>query len=634
MKGWLATGLLFFLLLPVPVLAGRTLTDAQLRELAPAHLASVPVPEPPNLGDFIRDKQAAIILGKALFWDMQAGSDGIQACATCHFHAGADNRSRNQLSPGLLDQTGADPTQFDLTASGGGGPNYILTLMDFPFSLGSNDVVSSQGVYHAQFTGIQPGSAKDLCEPIVDIFSVGGVNVRRVEPRNTPTTINAVFNLRNFWDGRANNVFNGLDPFGLRTNKAYPLDGPDPKGIWVKQADGTLKLEQVALENASLASQAVGPPLSEFEMSCAGRTFPDLGYKMLKLRPLAKQAVHLNDSVLGPYRHSSGKGLNVSYGSLIAKAFQPKYWSSPQYIQGSYRQFEMNFALFWGLAIQLYEATLISDKTRFDYFAMGYNSALSSKEKFGLEVFLKKGRCINCHGGPEFSNAASHLFAEEEELVERMIMGDGGAAVYDNGFYNISARRTLEDVGVGGFDSFANPLSFTLQAVDGPMIDQFQFDPCKFEVGICQSLVPGERVAIDGAFKTPGLRNIDLTGPYMHNGGHANLIQVIEFYDRGGDFANENSEDLDADIVPLGFVPEEESALEAFLKALTDTRVKYEQAPFDHPELFIPNGSVGDENLVQTDISGNAADEIIVLPAIGKYGRSKEGLPPIKGFLQ
>ena len=57
-------------------------------------LKAIPVPEPPNLDDFIQNRVAAVILGKALFWDMQVGSDGIQACATCHFRAGADGRFR------------------------------------------------------------------------------------------------------------------------------------------------------------------------------------------------------------------------------------------------------------------------------------------------------------------------------------------------------------------------------------------------------------------------------------------------------------------------------------------------------------------------------------------------------------
>ena len=74
---------------------------SDLRNL-PGDLAAIAVPTPANLGDFVRDVGAARVLGKALFWDMQVGSDGTQACATCHFRAGADPRSRNQVSPGLL----------------------------------------------------------------------------------------------------------------------------------------------------------------------------------------------------------------------------------------------------------------------------------------------------------------------------------------------------------------------------------------------------------------------------------------------------------------------------------------------------------------------------------------------------
>ena len=59
----------------------------------PTSLKALPVPEPPNLKDFVADKQAAIVLGKALFWDQQASSDNSIACASCHFHAGADNLS-------------------------------------------------------------------------------------------------------------------------------------------------------------------------------------------------------------------------------------------------------------------------------------------------------------------------------------------------------------------------------------------------------------------------------------------------------------------------------------------------------------------------------------------------------------
>jgi cytochrome c peroxidase len=68
---------------------------------SPRTLQGVPVPEPPDLASYVKDKAAAIRLGKALFWDMQVGSDGVQACASCHFQAGGDIRVKNQLDPGL-----------------------------------------------------------------------------------------------------------------------------------------------------------------------------------------------------------------------------------------------------------------------------------------------------------------------------------------------------------------------------------------------------------------------------------------------------------------------------------------------------------------------------------------------------
>ena len=86
-----------------------------LRPLAP--LSTVPVPAVFGMEGILADKTAAIQLGKALFWDMPAGSDDTQACASCHFNAGADSRAINQMNPG---QAGGD-NSFQV-----GGPNYHL----------------------------------------------------------------------------------------------------------------------------------------------------------------------------------------------------------------------------------------------------------------------------------------------------------------------------------------------------------------------------------------------------------------------------------------------------------------------------------------------------------------------------
>ena len=96
--------------------------------LEPTSEKALVVPEPPNLADFVADKQAAIVLGKAMFWDQQASSDNAMACASCHFHAGADDRVKNQVNPG---QAGGSNV-FDLTASGSkGGPNSTLTAANW-----------------------------------------------------------------------------------------------------------------------------------------------------------------------------------------------------------------------------------------------------------------------------------------------------------------------------------------------------------------------------------------------------------------------------------------------------------------------------------------------------------------------
>ena len=167
------------------------------------------------------------------------------------------------------------------------------------------------------------------------------MNTRQVEPRNTPTVINAIFNFRNFWDGRANNVFNGRNPFGPRDSSA----GIDPlNSVLVADAFGRLSPMPVSIADASLASQAVGPPGSNLEMSCSGRLFEQIGQKLLspKLQPLAGQDVAATDSVLGAYiarkqgddrgegDGNAKGGLNTTYEALIKMAFPSQFWSATQ----------------------------------------------------------------------------------------------------------------------------------------------------------------------------------------------------------------------------------------------------------------------------------------------------------------
>jgi hypothetical protein len=135
------------------------------------------------------------------------------------------------------------------------------------------------------------------------------------------------------------------------------------------------------------------------------------------------------------------------------------------------------------------------------------------------------------------------------------------------------------------------------------------------------------RIAVDGSFKAPDLRNVALTPPYFHNGGQLTLAQVVDFYNRGGDFHEANIDTLDPDIHTLGLTADEKDALVAFLNALTDDRVRRQQAPFDHPELLVPDGERGDTASVTADASGTAVDDFFEVPAVGAAGG-----PPLAPF--
>jgi cytochrome c peroxidase len=606
---------------PAPLNAITSLPAATTGDPTPANPPLLTaVAEPSNLTDFVQNQTALLKLGKSLFWDMQLGSDGIQSCASCHFHAGADNRSKNQMSPGLL------ASLKDTTFQVGGGPNYQLTAADFPFHKladpnnrtstvisSVNDVASSQGVFNSVLVETVPGQAADnvTSTPDPDGFQITGINVRRVEPRNTPTVINTIFNKLQFWDGRAKETFNGMNTNGAADSSAK---------VYKAVKNNAVDEVTVALNNSSLASLVTGPPLSPFELSAGGRSLHDIGGKFLArrrkksiaLRPLAKQIVHPQDSVLGADSSSPQPGLTIpTYDALIQQAFKPEWWSvnnkiievnsdgtttvknigqgvtllDNQFTLGQY-----NFGLFAGLAMQKYMSTLVSDQTPFDKFQAGDTTALTTQEKSGLTVFVTAqtpraaaplgskqglgGNCNTCHTIPEFTRA--------------------------------SVRRTA---GVASTDS-GNPL--INNAANG-FFANYGIRPASED--------PGAGNTTTSLFKAPALRDIALTAPYMHNGGMATLEQVIDFYNRGRG---------DAGTAPAGGGPLElsdakKADLVTFLRTgLTDRRVLLEQAPFDHPQLFIPNGHPGNQFSVTSSGNTNgtptATDQLVEIPAVGRNG--------------
>ncbi len=503
---------------------GALLSGLPLFSLRP--LAQEAVPQP--IGGHITNQAAAVRLGKALFWDIQAGGDGQTACASCHFHAGADDRVVNTINPGV---DGA----FGGAGVDGPGQAYEAAFIE------SDDRVGSQGVQRALFTAVSsdPSTAVDECillpAPPFDAE-------RQVGFRHTPTVIGSVFFRNQFWGGEGNATFNGLNMWGFSGNN-----------------EGGASI--AAVQNASLASQATQPSISFMEMSCFGRPMNgenSLAQKMLARAPLQFQRVATDDSVLGALANPAGPGLRCgdgpcSYGELIAAAFGPETAADAENL----------FSLVWGEAIQAYESTLVPDQTPFDRFLAGDLGALTLKQVVGLAQFVGKGKCVNCHLGPMLSDATVSAFETRGPLNR-----DGG----DLGFHNIGLRPTDEDLARGDVGIFGG----VPNSVSGSPFDR-------------------------GAFKTSTLRNVKLTAPYFHTGGVATLEGVVDFYDRGGDFDNPEKS---SDITPRGFTALERKALVDFLaNGLTDCRVEKERAPFDHPELPVPNRET--------------------VPAVGKNGLGK-----------
>lgn len=597
--------------------------------LLPGSLKNVQIPGPDKVqgfdfSQFVVNKSAAIKLGKALFWDMQTGSDGIQACASCHFHAGTDSRTQNQINPGV------DKKYFSIR-----GPNYNLTESSFPFVKPDDDIISSQGVYYTSFKDIILGSDEEAGVSLYDsVFNVSGIKTRRVQPRNSPSIINAVYNYRNNWSGNAQPFFNGVSPEGVH----------DKNAILLSAADNQISTVSIAIPYSSLASQSVAPVISDIEMSFHGRDFPKIGKKLLNLPPLTKQLVHPEDSELGKFSNYPETGLRdeITYKSLIMEAFNSRWWDSDKTITFSDGQpvisdkkkelstseftlMEANFSLLWGLSIQMYQATLVSDNAKFDQAIEGRYS-FSQKETRGLNLFLGKARCINCHSGPEFTNASIDN-QKNGKLIDRMLVSDTSLALYDVGFYNIGLRHSGEDPGEGTIDKTNVYLAYSRQYSSGNITDTINYNPETFTIP--GEIRPGEKTAVQGTFKVPGLRNIELTGPYFHTGSKSTLMQVIEAYDAGHHFSEENRSNMPLDIRSLELTADEREDLEAFLFTLTDERVRIQSAPFDHPQLLLPHGHPGNQYSIFDDGSGKATQQFIEISETGA-----EGGPPIKPFLK
>ena len=196
-----------------------------------------------------------------------------------------------------------------------------------------------------------------------------------------------------------------------------------------------------------------------------------------------------------------------------------------------------------GMAIASYERTLNSANSAFDRWYYGKDKqALDAKAQRGFQLFNGKANCSSCH-----SITRNHaLFTDNNNHNT----GIGYAEAMGK-----TDKTQRVQVAPGVYVEVAATV-ITAVAETKPN------DLGRYEV----TQKPEDR----WKYKTPSLRNVSLTAPYMHNGTFATLQQVVEFYNRGG-IANEN---LDPFIKPLNLTEPEIADLTAFLESLTGDNVK------------------------------------------------------------
>jgi len=197
-----------------------------------------------------------------------------------------------------------------------------------------------------------------------------------------------------------------------------------------------------------------------------------------------------------------------------------------------------------GKAVAAFESRLISRNAPFDAYMAGNRQAISLSAKRGLQHFLGKAACVNCHRGPFFTDQSFHALGVAQSGPNVLPTDQG----------------RMEGIN----DILKSPVK-----ANGPYSD----DPSVTWIdGLTQ-----DDASTRGKFRTPSLRNVALTPPYMHDGSLATLRDVVSFYNRGGESGGFLG-DKDPRMVPLGLTEGEIDEVVAFLETLTGDPISDELA--------------------------------------------------------
>ena len=287
--------------------------------------------------------------------------------------------------------------------------------------------------------------------------------------RNTPTVLNAAYNTWQLWDGRSETMW---------AQALFALEGEG------EMAGTRLQYAHVIHQHYKAAYEAVFGPLPKLENR---NRFPSNG------KP--------GDPAFDNMSEADRIAVNTVFSNI-------------------------------GKSVEAYQRRLITPDAPFDRYVAGDETAISPEAKNGLKIFIGKGKCIDCHNTPRFTDNKFHNIGVPEGAVE------------DKGRFQ-GIPKLLNNI----FNSAGMYSDSTAESEQ--MLNRMEVKPRD-----------------QGAFRTPTLRNVAVTAPYFHTGEFPTLLSVIEFKNDGGF----TSGFLGMPAVPMGSLGLSERELNdliAFLETLT-----------------------------------------------------------------
>jgi len=379
--------------------------------------------------------------------------------------------------------------------------------------------------------------------------------------RNVPTLINQRANSWFFWDGRADTLTSqALNP--LLNEKEHGLDA--------------ISLAQKIIQfHGDRYKDVFGPSKNEIDLTSSEHQY----FFASKRAPMQPSVAMYGIASIGSFRAldwilslAGHSGIspqkqfmelsnNASSWSIESKHKLPESVRPIDDLPENMRAFVTEVLVNSAASIEAFERTIVAYDSPFDRYLSKVNSHLDleaalnpdfgNQELLGLKLFLDRGKCSLCHSGPNFTDSQFHN------------VGLAWNPLVDQILFPTSRAEAVLEIGESPLNCNSPAIKAARAKVGlprNPSCDELEF-------------LRVDALELVGAFKTPTLRNLTKTGPYMHDGRFKTLAEVIEHYDE----MNENSAigHKEETLQPLSLTKKERAALNAFLESL-NSPVSYE----------------------------------------------------------